>query len=159
VRYLVTGIGIILIVLLSITGCMSQYYFPATPAGHISLAKKYRDNADPEKAIQVLENAVIAYPDKVDEIMQAQILIGDIYREDKQDFVKAKKAYEKAIASWPESSGASEACMKLASLLIQEFRDFSKAKELYKKVIDYYPLSSYRNEAQVEYYKLQLQGY
>ncbi len=123
----------------------------------MGLAGMYSKAGKTEKAVQTLTSLQGKYPGN--EYAQGvsiytQVMIGDIYRKNKQN-AKAIDSYKKAIAAYSKITSdknvpdkAAWATMKMGEVYAGSLNDLDTAKKLFQSVVKEYPKSQWAQYAQ-----------
>lgn len=150
------------VVLLFLSGCMSESYYANTPEGYRSLAIKYAEKGEIDRAIMLLNNTIEAYGTGADNAQNAALVtsaLGEIYRDYSKDSTMALRTYERAYMDYPGTLEAPNAIFHAGKISEDSFRDFSKARQSYKMIMDIYPTAAIRDQAYLEYHRLLQMGY
>ncbi|MCK5685014.1 tetratricopeptide repeat protein [bacterium] len=138
---------------------MSQSFYANTPEGYRTLAIKYAETGDVDKAIQLLNNTIEAYGSDETNAILITTALGEIYRDYSKDYTMALRTFERAYLDYPGTTEAPNAMFQAAKISEDSFRDFSKARQTYKKIMDIYPTAPIRDQAYLEYHRLLQMGY
>jgi len=138
---------------------MSQNFYANTPEGYRTLAIKYAETGEVDKAIQLLNNTIEAYGSNDTNAVLITTALGEIYRDYSKDYTMALRTFERAYMDYPSTLEAPNALFQAGKISEDSFRDFSKARQSYKKIMDIYPTAPIRDQAYLEYHRLLQMGY